>query len=212
MTFHKTYANIFLRLDKIKKETKTMSGETTQPAPSEVPVNGAFEIFDGKREELITLTRNGQLLTKGDVVPAIPGILLEGRPFVLHTVNAFGTETCDACTDEVEAFHITHPEVPVYSLTKQSSEEIAAEDAKRNEEGRSRITHQRVTVSNDTAINLGIALAPGEGADKEFWPTALRRTLALVDAGGRIVDIQQPDDQEEVPDITGIYEGVENIK
>jgi hypothetical protein len=189
-----------------------MAGETTHPIPSEVPVNGAFEIFDGKREELLTLTRNGQLLTKGDVVPAIPGIELEGRPFVLHTVNAFGTETCDACTDDVEAFHIAHPEVPVYSLTKQSPEEIAADDTKRNAEGKPRITHQRITVSNDTAIDLGIALAPGEGADEEFWPTALRRTLALVDADGRIRDIQQPDDQEEVPDITGLYEGAENVK
>ncbi len=189
-----------------------MSGETTRPAHSEVPVNGAFEIFDGKREELITLTRNGQLLTKGDVVPAIPGVVLESGPFVLHTVNAFGTETCDGCTDEVEAFHIANPEIPVYSLTKQSAEEIAAEDSKRREAGKLLVTHSRITVSNDTATDLGIALAPGEGADEEFWPTALRRTLAFVGADGKVVDIQQPDDQEEVPDITRIYDAVDSIK
>jgi len=59
---------------------------------------------------------------------------------------------------------------------------------------------------------LGVALAPGEGADTEFWPTALRRTLALVGSDGRIIDIQQPDDQEQRPDFNEIYEKLEALK
>ena len=190
-----------------------MTEEAISPTPNEIPIKeGAYQVFEGNREELITLTRTGQLLQPSDFLPAIPGVETENKPFVLHTVNAFGTETCDGCTDEVEAFHIANPEIPVYSLTKQSAEEIAAEDSKRSEAGKPPVTHSRITVSNDTAIDLGIALAPGEGADKEFWPTALRRTLAFVGADGKVADIQQPDNQEEVPDITRIYDAVDSIK
>jgi hypothetical protein len=179
---------------------------------SETAVNGAFEIHEGTREELITLTRTGQLLQPGDFLPAVKGIELEGKPFILHTVNAFGTETCDMCTDELETFHKQHPETPVISVTKQTPEEIAVEDAKRRAEGKPPVTHERVTVDQETAIDLGIALAPGEGADPEFWPTALRRTLALVGSDGRIIDIQQPDDQEQRPDFAEIYEALEALK
>lgn len=186
-----------------------MSGETINSTPNELPVSGAFEVFEGNREELITLTRNGELLQPGDVLPAVPGVEPEGRPFVLHTVNAFGTETCDTCTDVIEAFHLSYPEVPVYSLTKQSADEIAAEDGKRVVEGKKPVTHQRLSIDQDTAVDLGAALAPGEGADADFWPTALRRTLVVVGADGKIIDIQQPDDQEQKPDWAMIYEAAQ---
>jgi hypothetical protein len=177
----------------------------------EVSIPGAFEIFEGNREELNTLTRNGRLLQPGDIVPVLPGVELGGIPFILHTVNAFGTETCDTCTDELEAFHLARPEIPVISLTKQTPEEIMAEDAKRIEAGKPAVTHNRITIDQDTAIDLGVALEAGEGADKEFWPTALRRTLILADRNGRIIDIEQPDDQEQKPDFMRFFEQVENI-
>ncbi len=177
-----------------------------------VIVTGAFEIFEGNREELDTVTRTGRLLQPGDSLPSIPGVDIGGKPFILHTVNAFGTETCDMCTDELETFHLEHPEIPVISLTKQSTAEIAAEDAKRAEAGKPPIRHARITIDQESAIDLGVALAPGLGADEEFWPTALRRTLALVNAEGMIVDIQQPDDQEQRPDFGKIYEELEALK
>jgi len=178
----------------------------------EVVVEGAFEMYEGARENLNTLTRTGQLLQVGDHLPEIAGVESGGRPFILHTVNAFGTETCDMCTDELETFQLSHPDVPVFSLTKQSAEELRAEDEKRAAAGKPPITQSRVTIDQETAIDLGVALAPGEGADPEFWPTALRRTLALVDGNGTIVDIQQPDDQEEVPSFTQVYEQLEALQ
>jgi hypothetical protein len=178
----------------------------------EVPVAGAYEIYEGNFEELITLTRTGRLLETGDYLPVVEGIETNGEPFILHTVNAFGTEMCDMCTDELETFHQAHPEVPVISVTKQTLEEIAAEDAKRAAEGKAPVTHSRVSVGQEAAIDLGIALASGEGADPEFWPTALRRTLALVGSDGRIIDIQQPDDQDQLPDFAKIYDGIELLK
>ena len=178
---------------------------------TQLAVAGAFEIFEGKREELITLTRTGRLLQAGDFLPQMVGIEIQDKPFILHTVNAFGTETCDFCIGELEVFHQAHPDTEVISLTKQSAKEIQDEDAKRAQEGKPPITHKRVTIDQELAIDLGVALAPGEGADKEFWPTALRRTLALIDGQGRIVDIQQPEDQEEIPDFGKIYEEVENL-
>jgi len=192
-----------------------MNTNTPNKDPSmqpEIPVSGAFEIYEGNREELITLTRTGQLLRPGDFLPDVDSIEVGDKPFIIHTVNAFGTETCDICTDEIEAFHQSHPDVPVFSITKQTPEEIAAEDAKRAADGKSRITHARISIDQDTAVDLGVALAPGEGADPEFWPTALRRTLALVDSNGQIIDIQQPDDQEEHPDFSKIYDELEALK
>lgn len=181
--------------------------DPSAPRPA-LPVTGAFEIFEENYEELITLTRTGQLLQAGDFLPSVPGIELEDRPFILHTVNAFGTETCDTCTDELETFHRDNPDIPIYSLTKQSAVEIAAEDAKRAKEGKPPVTHKRITVDHETAIDLGVALAPGRGAAEDFWPTALRRTLAVIDPQGQIVDIQQPDDQEQVPDFERVYDAV----
>jgi hypothetical protein len=163
--------------------------------PQVIPVDGAFEDYEGTREHLITLTRSGQLLRVGDSIPAIPGVSTDGRPYILHTVNALGTPTCDSCVDMLEQFHIDHPEVPVYSITKQDIGEFDADNPDAPE-----VTHKRVRISEDTAIDLGIALASGENADAEFWPTALRRTLAVIDSDGRVIDIQQPDDQEEKPD------------
>lgn len=179
---------------------------------SEQIVKGAFEIYEGNREELDTLTRTGRLLQPGDYLPHITGLENDGQPFILHTVNAFGTETCDVCTDQLEAFHKLHPEVRVFSLTKQTEAEIKAEDDKRASAGKEPITHPRIPIDQETAVDLGVALAPGEGADPEFWPTALRRTLALVDGNSRIVDIQQPDDQEQIPDFTRIYNELAELK
>src|ERR1700752_4424069 len=107
----------------------------SDPAPRPaLPVQGAFEIYEGNRENLITLTRTGQLPKVGDYLPKVPEFELPGKPFILHAVNAFGTETCDTCTDELESFRQAHPEIPVISLTKQSPEAIAEEDAKRTGE------------------------------------------------------------------------------
>lgn len=178
---------------------------------SEIPVTGAYEVFEGSREELITLTRTGSLLQPGDTLPVIPGVDLHDSPLILHTVNAFGTETCDTCTDELETFHLRHPEIPVISLTKQSPEEIDAENAKKTEAGKPKITHRQLTIDHETAVDLGVALAPGQGADEEFWPTALRRTLALVDSHGKIIDIQQTEDQEEKPDFLRVFEAAESL-
>jgi hypothetical protein len=191
--------------------TEVSKNQDPFASKQEIAVPGAFEIFEGNREELITLTRGGQLLQPGDALPVLPGVEHGDTPFILHTVNAFGTETCDSCTDELETFHITHPDIPVISLTKQTPEEIQAEDAKRTEAGKPPVSHSRITIDQDTAIDLGVALEAGEGADKEFWPTALRRTLILADRNGRIIDIEQPDDQEQKPDFMRFFEQVENI-
>lgn len=90
----------------MKANTQNHDPFSDQP---EIPVSGAFEVYEGAREELITLTRMGRLLQPGDYLPAVEEIEVADKPFILHTVNAFGTETCDMCTDEVEAFHKVHP-------------------------------------------------------------------------------------------------------
>ncbi|HSW80342.1 MAG TPA: hypothetical protein VLG47_06205 [Candidatus Saccharimonadales bacterium] len=179
-----------------------MTDHNQYPGQS-IPVDGAFEVFEGNRENLITLTRNGELLQVGDQLPPIPGINPDGVPFILHTVNAFGTPTCDRCTDMLEAFHRDHPDVPIYSLTKQEPEQMRTEN-----EDESPITHDRIQIDQNTAIDLGVELAPGEGADTEFWPTALRRTVAVIGGDGRILHIEQPDDQEQFPNFDALYDAV----
>jgi len=171
-----------------------------------IPIKGAYEIYDGKREELITLTRAGRLLQEGELLPPIPGISPEGV-FIIHTVNAFGTPTCDECTSELETFHQQHPGVPVYSLTKQTPEQIQEENAKHPGQ---EVTHNQLSIDDGTAIDLGVALRPGEGADEEFWPTALRRMVAVV-KDGQVVHIQEHDDQEEKPDFMKVFETVESL-
>jgi hypothetical protein len=181
-----------------------------------VSIAGAFEIYqpspelEAVREELDTLTRPG-LMQPGDVLPHIPGLEMDGTPFILQTVNALGTPTCDTCVDQLEAFHNEHPNIPVITLTKQRSDEIQKLDAKSNEDGKTPTAHQRITIDQETAIDLGVALAPGQNADPEFWPTALRRTLAFIGADGRIVDIQQPNDQESIEDFSTIYDEAERL-
>lgn len=179
----------------IEKDVKT-----TNP----LPVLGAFEIDDGKREELITLTRNGRLLEVGDQLPAIKGVDPKNKPFILHTVNAFGTATCDECIGELEAFHLNNPDIPIYSLSKQSPEEIETANQK---SGRP-ITHPCISIDQETAVDLGIAVAPGEGADKEFWPSALRRLVAVIDSDGKVIHVQHPDDQDQLLDFSEVYDHV----
>ena len=172
------------------------------PIPNKpLPVLGAYEDFEGSREHLITLTRTGQLLQVGDQLPPVAGIELGNGPIVLHAVNEFGTPMCDACTSELERFHQEHPEIPIYSLTRQAPEKMGLEDGQP-------ITHAQLQIDDETAINLGIALQPGEGADEDFWPTALHRTIAVVDAQGTITHIQQPDDQDQMLDFESAYQAV----
>lgn len=176
-----------------------MSLENPQTGYPPMWVAGAYEDFEGKREELYTLVRT-RLLQPGDQLPEIPGIELGGQPFILHTVNALGTETCDECVDTLEQFTKDHPEIPVYTLTKQNTDEFYAEhpDAKK-------VGQKVLRITDTVAADLGVGLVAGENADPDFWPTALRRTLAAVDANGKIIDIQQPDDQEEKPDFLRAY-------
>ncbi len=146
------------------------------------------------------------MLSVGDYLPDISGLEPTDGPIIIHTVNAFGTETCDNCINVIETFHLAHPDIPVYPLTKQDLAKIAAEEAK---SGRS-VTHTRLTIDQETAIDLGVALAPGANADEEFWPTALRRSLIVVGENGLIIHIQEPDDQEQEPDFLQAFEVVES--
>jgi hypothetical protein len=166
---------------------------------SVVPIAGAFEMFaenEGDvpiRENLTTLTR-GHLLEIGDVVAPLSGVEA-GKPYILHAVNELGTPTCDACVSALDQVHAENPELPIFTITKQDLGKFYDE----HPEARSS-SQTAVSVSHEQAIDLGVALEPGEDADPTFWSSALRRTLAVVDGAGRVADVQQPLDQEEMLD------------
>ncbi|HSX15791.1 MAG TPA: hypothetical protein VLF40_03295 [Candidatus Saccharimonadales bacterium] len=166
------------------------------PVPLENPGQQAYEDLDGKREHVTTLTREGRLLEAGDFMPFVPGIEWQRHGlYIVQTVNAFDTETCDNCVDELDGFHRAHPEVPVYSLTKQNLAEVKKQSADQT----------FLQINPATAIALGTELVPGEGADPDFWSGALRRSIFVVDASGKIVHTQQPNDQEQMPDFDQVY-------
>ncbi len=185
----------------------------TEPTLNQVfPVDGAYEDFaeDGKptvREHLLTLTREGHLLEPGDELPNIPGIDLAkiNGPFVLHVVNALETPDCEKCVNEAEALMPQFEGIPVFTLTKQAFEDLKEPKAL---EGRKQ---QMVTIDDETAIDLGVALEAGENADKEFWPTALRRSAIVVTKEGRIAHVEQPLDQAEILDFYTAFVVAESI-
>jgi hypothetical protein len=177
---------------------------------TEIVDDGAFEIFVDPEvknasevyEHLTTLTRNGELMKPGDELPFTPEGT-EGRPYLLHIVNQVGTPRCEECIDTLETLIQKHPEVPVVTLTKEFDKDAPKE----------RKLGQRVLqIGREAAIDLGVELVPGQDADPEFWLTALRRTLAAVDADGRVLYVEQPLDQDQMLDFDTAYAAIETVQ
>jgi peroxiredoxin len=185
-------------------------------------IRGAFEVFkDGDapavNEQLVVVTRNG-MLQRGDKLPALIGTIddpdTQGtKPIVLNQirgvrilsfVNEFGTPDCETHTDAIEEqAKLLAPDVKVFSLSKQDPaklKEIAADKG---------ISHALVSVDQETAINMGIALEPDkddEGNDLAdgFWNIALCRTVMVINKDNVITHIQQQMDQAQQPNIEAL--------
>lgn len=169
--------------------------------PEAVPIQGAFEeLEDGTVEQLITLTANGELLKVGDTLPFISGVDIDGQAAVIQTVNAYGTPTCDNCIDQMEQFQIDNPTIRVFGLTKQSPGEM--DDGSEPKQ----LTQERVQINDDAAIELGVALDPGENADVDFWGGALRRAIAVVNSDRVVTHVQIHEDQEQEFDFLAVYQ------
>lgn len=168
--------------------------------PDAVPIQGAFEVHDGTTENLTTLTKNGELVKVGDRLPEVPGIYLDEEPAIIQTVNAFGTPTCDGCVNELEQFQIDNPGVRVFSLTKQGPGEM--DDGSEPAE----LQQERVQIDDAAAIELGVALDPGENADADFWGGALRRAVVVVNRDRVVTHVQIHKDQEQKPDFLAVYQ------
>lgn len=184
-----------------------MSINTNSPKP-EIPVeDGAFENFVDPEvenapeitEHLTTLTRSGALMKPGDQLPFTPEGT-QGRPYLLHIVNQVGTPRCDQCIDTLEELITVHPDVPVITVTKEFYEDTPVERE---------LGQTVLQIGREVAVDLGVELVPGQDADAEFWSTALRRTLAAVDADGRVLYVEQPLDQDELLDFDSAYAAIE---
>jgi hypothetical protein len=174
----------------------------SQPASVEgtprpvLPVEGAFEVWQGATEHLNTLTRTGELTHDGDTLPQIRGVDLSGRTLVI-AVNDPNTDFCQAQIRELEAFHVKNPDVPIITLTMREF------DDKNKDFGES-LTQPVAVIDRDAAIDWGLAIDPTEDAAPDAWEGTLRRTAAVVEpteGGLKVVHIEQIPDQEQIPSL-----------
>lgn len=175
----------------------TPEGQHPERKPT-VKIPGAYEDFEGKREHLETVTR-GRLPQVGDRLPET--IIPTAGVRVLNIVNALSTPACDTYTRNAERiFNPYQEEIGLFHVSKQAPDEMRLEDEQEGE-----ITSPRVSISQEQAIELGVELEPGEGADPEFWPTAARRTV-IVAKDGQIVYVEQPENQDQEPNYQAALE------
>lgn len=170
-------------------------------------IAGAFEVAEfGHVEELTIVTKRG-LLQRNFKLPAVevshethPGnrrpysieILTDiPGPKIISVVNAHETPVCDVQTKALDRACAPNG-IPMVSISRQHPGELARI---RRKEG---IESSLYSISEEGAIELGVALEPAEGAS-EAWKDMLLRTLIVVGVDNIIAHIEHVMDQAREP-------------
>lgn len=190
----------------------------------------AFErvgpIVDCKVERLTVVTARG-LLTRGDTLPSVPGTtvypggevrkenlgdIVEGEGSrnlvkLLSIINAHETPVCDVQTARVDgtpARSIFRKLATVVSVSKHSPEELVRISKEQN------LKHPLFSLTDEGAVELGVALEPEEGVSED-WRRMLLRALMVVGPDQIIHHIEHVMDQAKEPDYVAASAAIEEL-